>query len=86
MSPREVTGEAASELRHIAPDVETLAQRLAGEHRARQCVCRRDIDTNKTSGCEWCAAGYWRAVGWCLLAKPKTYGQHMFFTARVASL
>ena len=29
MSPREVTGEAAGELRHLAPDVETLAQRLA---------------------------------------------------------
>jgi MoxR-like ATPase len=27
---REITGEAAGELRHIAPDVETLAQRLAG--------------------------------------------------------
>ena len=30
MSPREVTGEAADELRHLVPDVETLAQRLAG--------------------------------------------------------
>src|SRR6188768_3653258 len=30
MSPNEVTGEAAGELRHLAPDVETLAQRLAG--------------------------------------------------------
>ena len=30
MSPREVTGEAAGELRHLVPDVETLAQRLAG--------------------------------------------------------
>ena len=30
MSPRETTGEAAGELRHLAPDVETLAQRLAG--------------------------------------------------------
>ena len=29
MSPHEVTGEAAGELRHLAPDVETLAQRLA---------------------------------------------------------
>ena len=29
MSPREVTGEAAGELRHLVPDVETLAQRLA---------------------------------------------------------
>ena len=28
MSPREVTGEAAGELRHLVPDVETLAQRL----------------------------------------------------------
>jgi len=30
VSPRETTGEAAGELRHLAPDVETLAQRLAG--------------------------------------------------------
>jgi MoxR-like ATPase len=30
MSPRGATGEAADELRHLAPDVETLAQRLAG--------------------------------------------------------
>ena len=30
MSPREATGEAADELRHLVPDVETLAQRLAG--------------------------------------------------------
>ena len=30
VSPREITGEAAGELRHLAPDVETLAQRLAG--------------------------------------------------------
>ena len=29
MSPREVTGEAAGELRHLVPDVEALAQRLA---------------------------------------------------------
>jgi MoxR-like ATPase len=29
VSPREVTGEAAGELRHLVPDVETLAQRLA---------------------------------------------------------
>src|SRR6188768_974869 len=29
MSPNEVTGEAAGELRHLAPDVETLARRLA---------------------------------------------------------
>ena len=29
VSPREVTGEAAGELRHLAPDVETLARRLA---------------------------------------------------------
>ena len=29
MSPREVTGEAAGEIRRIAPDVETLARRLA---------------------------------------------------------
>jgi MoxR-like ATPase len=29
MSPREVTGEAAGEIRHLIPDVETLAQRLA---------------------------------------------------------
>ncbi len=29
VSPRDVTGEAAGELRHLAPDVETLAQRLA---------------------------------------------------------
>ena len=30
MSPREVTGEAAGELRRLVPDVETLARRLAG--------------------------------------------------------
>ena len=30
MSPREVTGEAAGEVRQLVPDVETLAQRLAG--------------------------------------------------------
>ncbi len=30
MSPREATGEAADELRHLVPDVETLAHRLAG--------------------------------------------------------
>jgi MoxR-like ATPase len=30
VSPPEVTGDAAGELRHLAPDVETLAQRLAG--------------------------------------------------------
>ncbi len=30
MTPRGATGEAADELRHLAPDVETLAQRLAG--------------------------------------------------------
>jgi MoxR-like ATPase len=30
MSPREATGEAAGEVRHLVPDVETLAQRLAG--------------------------------------------------------
>jgi MoxR-like ATPase len=30
VTPREVTGEAAGELRHLAPDVETLARRLAG--------------------------------------------------------
>jgi MoxR-like ATPase len=30
VSPREATGEAAGELRHLVPDVETLAQRLAG--------------------------------------------------------
>jgi MoxR-like ATPase len=30
MTPRGATGEAAGELRHLAPDVETLAQRLAG--------------------------------------------------------
>ena len=29
MSSREVTGEAAGEIRHLVPDVETLAQRLA---------------------------------------------------------
>jgi len=29
VSPREATGEAAGELRHLIPDVETLAQRLA---------------------------------------------------------
>ena len=29
MSPREATGEAAGELRHLVPDVETLVQRLA---------------------------------------------------------
>jgi MoxR-like ATPase len=29
MSPREVTGEASSEVRHLVPDVETLARRLA---------------------------------------------------------
>jgi MoxR-like ATPase len=29
VSPREATGEAAGELRHLVPDVETLAQRLA---------------------------------------------------------
>jgi len=29
VSPREVTGEAAGELRHLVPDVETLARRLA---------------------------------------------------------
>ena len=29
MSPRETTGEAAGELRHLVPDVETLARRLA---------------------------------------------------------
>src|SRR6188768_2711076 len=29
MSPNEVTGEAAGELRHLVPDIETLAQRLA---------------------------------------------------------
>jgi MoxR-like ATPase len=29
VSPREVTGEAAGELRHLVPDVDTLAQRLA---------------------------------------------------------
>ena len=29
VSPREVTGDAAGELRHLAPDVETLARRLA---------------------------------------------------------
>jgi MoxR-like ATPase len=29
VSPREVTGEAAGEIRQLAPDVETLAQRLA---------------------------------------------------------
>ncbi len=31
MSARAITGEAARELRHLAPDVESLAQRLAGE-------------------------------------------------------
>jgi MoxR-like ATPase len=30
VTPPHVTGEAADELRHLAPDVETLAQRLAG--------------------------------------------------------
>src|SRR3954451_21346787 len=30
MTPRGATGEAADELRHLAPDVETLARRLAG--------------------------------------------------------
>ena len=30
MSPREVTGEAAGEIRQLVPDIETLAQRLAG--------------------------------------------------------
>jgi MoxR-like ATPase len=30
VSPRETTGEAAGELLHLAPDVETLARRLAG--------------------------------------------------------
>jgi MoxR-like ATPase len=30
VSPREATGEAADELRHLVPDVETLAHRLAG--------------------------------------------------------
>ena len=29
MSPREVTGEAAGEIRRLVPDIETLAQRLA---------------------------------------------------------
>ena len=29
MTSREVTGEAAGEIRHLVPDVETLAQRLA---------------------------------------------------------
>jgi MoxR-like ATPase len=29
MSPREVTGEASDEVRHLVPDVETLARRLA---------------------------------------------------------
>ena len=29
MSPREVTGEAAGEIRQLAPDIETLARRLA---------------------------------------------------------
>src|SRR6266567_9422686 len=29
MTPREVTGEAAGEIRRLVPDVETLAQRLA---------------------------------------------------------
>src|SRR5689334_19059689 len=30
MTPRGATGAAAEELRHLAPDVETLARRLAG--------------------------------------------------------
>ncbi len=30
MSPPEATGEAADEIRHLVPDVETLARRLAG--------------------------------------------------------
>jgi len=30
MSPREITGDAEGEIRRIAPDIETLAQRLAG--------------------------------------------------------
>ena len=30
MSPREVTGEAAEEIRRLVPDIETLARRLAG--------------------------------------------------------
>ena len=30
MRPREVTGEAAGEIRQLVPDIETLAQRLAG--------------------------------------------------------
>jgi MoxR-like ATPase len=30
VSPREVTGEAAGEIRQLVPDIETLAQRLAG--------------------------------------------------------
>jgi MoxR-like ATPase len=30
MSPREVTGEASGEIRQLVPDIETLAQRLAG--------------------------------------------------------
>ena len=30
MSPREVTGKAGGEVRRMVPDVETLAQRLAG--------------------------------------------------------
>jgi MoxR-like ATPase len=29
MTPREVTGEAAGEVRHLVPDIETLARRLA---------------------------------------------------------
>ena len=29
MSPREVTGEAAGEIRQLVPDIETLARRLA---------------------------------------------------------
>ena len=29
MSPREVTGEAAGEVRRLVPDIETLARRLA---------------------------------------------------------
>ena len=30
MTPHDTTGEAAGEIRHLVPDVETLAQRLAG--------------------------------------------------------
>lgn len=30
MSPRDATGDPAGEIRHLVPDVETLAQRLAG--------------------------------------------------------